>query len=206
MRHILSMSAQTRVCIVAARRSTRRSAVSPFALLVLACACGFPASLRAQSPTQSGVSSSQAAVESADASSQNSTLPPAPTPQQNQSATQPPDQPNKQTSRILGILPNFRAVSTDVHLPAQSVKEKFVTASEDSFDYSSIFVPIAVAAVSYERNSTPEFGTGGIGYGRYLWHTAVDQTQENFFVEFIVPAATHEDTRFYTLGRGSFFT
>jgi len=200
------MSAQTRVCIVAARRSTRRSVVSPFALLVLACACGFPASLRAQSPTQSGVSSSQAAVESADASSQNSTLPPAPTPQQNQSATQPPDQPNKQTSRILGILPNFRAVSTDVHLPAQSVKEKFVTASEDSFDYSSIFVPIAVAAVSYERNSTPEFGTGGIGYGRYLWHTAVDQTQENFFVEFIVPAATHEDTRFYTLGRGSFFT
>ena len=45
-----------------------------------------------------------------------------------------------------------------------------------------------------------------LGYGRYLWHVAVDQTSENYMVEFFVPAATHEDTRFYTLGRGGFFT
>jgi hypothetical protein len=183
----------------------RRSVVPSLALFALACACGFPASLHAQSVAQSDVSSSQPAVESADASSQSSALPPAPTPQQNQSATQPPDRQAQQTSRILGVIPNFRAVSTTDHLPPQSVKEKFVTASEDSFDYSSLAVPVAVAYVSYLRNSTPEFGTGGIGYARYLWHTAADQTQENFFVEFIVPAATHEDTRFYTLGHGSFF-
>jgi len=89
-------------------------------------------------------------------------------------------------------------------LPPQSAKVKFTTAAQDSFDYSSIFIPLALAGYSQRTNSTPEFGTGATAYGRYLWHAAVDQTQENFMVEFIVPALTHEDTRYYTLGRGVF--
>lgn len=165
------------------------------ALLALA----IPSALFAQSETNSSLP----AVEFSSSAAQNPSLPSAPAPQQ-PSTPQSADQPNEQTSRILGILPNFRAVSTDVHLPPQSVKQKFTTAAQDSFDYSSIFVPLVVAGISYERNSTPEFGSGGIGYARYLWHTALDQTQENFFVEFIVPSVTHEDIRFYTLGRGSF--
>ncbi len=111
---------------------------------------------------------------------------------------------NKQTTRILGILPNFRAVSADVHLPPQTVKQKFTTASEDSFDYSALFVPLAIAGYDLESNPDPEFGSGGVAYGRYLWHAAVDQTSENFFVEAIVPSLTHEDNRYYTLGHGGF--
>ena len=109
-----------------------------------------------------------------------------------------------QTRRILGIIPNFRAISTDEKLPPQSVKEKFITASEDSFDYSSIVIPALLAGYSLGTNATPEFGHGGVGYGRYLWHAAVDQTSENYMVEFFVPVATHEDTRYYTMGRGGF--
>ena len=115
-----------------------------------------------------------------------------------------PDQTGKQTSRILGILPNFRAVNADEKLPPQSVKQKFVTASEDSFDYSSLFVPVVLAGYNELRTNTPEFGGGGVGYGRYLWHSAADQTIENYMVEFVVPAATREDTRYYTLGHGGF--
>jgi hypothetical protein len=111
---------------------------------------------------------------------------------------------NKQTTRILGILPNFRAVSADVKLPPQTVKQKFTTAAEDSFDYSSLFVPLAIAGYDLESNPDPEFGTGGVAYGRYLWHAVVDQTSENFFVEAIVPAITREDNRYYTLGHGGF--
>jgi hypothetical protein len=85
------------------------------------------------------------------------------------------------------------------------VKEKFITTSEDSFDYSSIVVPAALAGYNLERNTTPEFGHGGLGYSRYLWHSVVDQTVENYMVEFVVPAVTHEDTRYYTLGHGGFF-
>ena len=110
-----------------------------------------------------------------------------------------------QTKRILGLIPNFRSVSTDEKLPPMTVKEKFLTATDDSFDYSSIFIPAALAGFSMARNSTPEFGQGAAGYGRYLWHNAVDQTSENYMVEFIFPAITHEDNRFYTLGRGGFF-
>jgi hypothetical protein len=121
-----------------------------------------------------------------------------------QSQTPSTDQAPAQTHRILGILPNFRAVSADVKLPPQTVKEKYVTAAEDSFDYSAIFVPLAIAGYDLESNPDPEFGTGGIAYGRYLWHAAVDQTSENFFVEAIVPSLTHEDNRYYTLGHGGF--
>jgi hypothetical protein len=129
------------------------------------------------------------------------TLPQAPQPT---SAAQSTDQ-APQTSRILGILPNFRAVNADVKLPPQSVKEKFITASEDSFDYSALFVPLALAGYNLGRSNDPEFGGGGVGYGRYLWHSVVDQTSENYFVEFIGPATTHEDSRYYTLGHGGFF-
>jgi hypothetical protein len=129
-----------------------------------------------------------------------------------QSSSQPAPQSNgqgdgqtgAQTSRILGIIPNFRSVSANVKLPPQSVKEKFVTASRDSFDYSAIVIPAAVAGFDLARNATPEFGHGGVGYGRYLWHSVIDQTSENYWVEFIVPAITHEDTRYYTLGSGGF--
>ncbi len=121
---------------------------------------------------------------------------------QAQGSTQEERQP--QTSRILEIIPNFRAVSTDEKLPPQTLKEKFIGTTEDSFDYSAIFIPLALAEYSMLNNSTPEFGTGWPGYARYFWHTAVDQTSENYLVEFIVPAITHEDTRYYTLGRGGF--
>ena len=106
--------------------------------------------------------------------------------------------------RIFGILPNFRSVTAGTHLPPQSVKDKLVTASEDSFDYSALLLAALVAVEQYGFSDTPEFGTGGVGYSRYLWHSFTDQTSENMLVEFIVPSLTHEDTRYYSLGRGGF--
>lgn len=114
------------------------------------------------------------------------------------------DHEDGQTKRILGIIPNFRSVSANQHLPPQSTKEKFVTAAQDSFDYSSVVVPALLAGFNQARNATPEFHQGAIGYGRYFWHSFVDQTDENLWVEFIVPAVAHEDTRYYTLGTGGF--
>jgi hypothetical protein len=114
------------------------------------------------------------------------------------------DQRLPQTKRILGIVPNFRAVSTDEKLPPQTVKEKFMDATQDSFDYSSIIIPAVIAGYSMATNQYPEFHQGAAGYVRYFWHSAVDQTSENYMVEFIVPVITREDTRYYTLGRGGF--
>jgi hypothetical protein len=110
----------------------------------------------------------------------------------------------QQTKRILGIIPNFRAVSSDEKLPPQTPKQKFITTTQDSFDYSSAVIPILLAGYSMATRATPEFGQGAKGYGQYLWHSALDQTTENYFVEFAFPVLTHEDSRYYTLGRGGF--
>ena len=122
------------------------------------------------------------------------TLPDAPS--TNQDAEE-----GRQTKRILGVIPNFRAVSVDIHLPPQTPKEKFVGFAKDSFDYSSFVWIAALAGISQAQNSTPEFRQGAAGFGRYYWHSYADQTDENLWVEFLLPVATHEDPRYYTLGR-----
>jgi hypothetical protein len=138
----------------------------------------------------------------------------APPPSSSTSGSAPQTQPvqnsqedasGQQTKRILGIIPNFRAVSVDVKLPPETIKEKFIDATEDSFDYSAIFIPAVLAAYNMGLRATPEFHQGAAGYARYFWHSAVDQTSENYMVEFIFPTVTHEDARYYTLGRGGFF-
>jgi hypothetical protein len=111
----------------------------------------------------------------------------------------------RQSKRILWIFPNYRAVSAGTQLPALSVREKFWLATQDSFDYSSFISAGMLAGVSQANKSYPEFGQGGKGYGRYYWHAVADQAVGNYMTEAIVPAVTHEDPRYYTLGRGGFF-
>lgn len=108
----------------------------------------------------------------------------------------------RQTKRILFVVPNFRAVSADQQLPPQTVKEKFKTAMLDSFDYSSFIFVGAQAGIGQATNSYPYFGEGAKGYGRYYWHTLADAINENTWVEFIIPSVLHQDTRYYTLGKG----
>jgi hypothetical protein len=109
----------------------------------------------------------------------------------------------RQTKRILYIVPNFRSVSADQKLPPQSAKEKFTTTALDSVDYSSFIFVGLQAGLAQARNATPEFHQGAAGYGRYYWHTYADYVDENLWVEFILPATLHQDSRYYTLGHGS---
>lgn len=160
-----------------------------FSVVLLCCLIGTP-----------GVAQAQDAALSA-------ALPNAP--QQQQQATQPGTTQSdasegKQTKRILGIVPNFRAVSANTKLPPQSVKEKLIGATQDSFDYSSFIYAGILAGVAQAENSYPEFHQGAPGYARYYWHTFADQANENYWVEFILPAALHQDSRYYTLGSGGF--
>lgn len=111
----------------------------------------------------------------------------------------------KQTSRILGVVPNFGAVSANTQLPPLSAKGKFWLATEDSFDYSSFVWNGILAGQEFGLNNDPEFGQGMAGYGRYYWHTFVDGVSGTFFTEAIVPWVTREDPRYYTMGHGGFF-
>jgi hypothetical protein len=111
----------------------------------------------------------------------------------------------KQSKRILWIFPNYRAVSAGTQLPPLSLKDKFWLATQDSFDYSSFVSAGMLAGVSQANKSYREFGQGAKGYGRYFWHAVADQAVGNYLTEAIVPAVTHEDPRYYTLGHGGFF-
>jgi len=115
------------------------------------------------------------------------------------------DSQGQQTKRILGIVPNFQAVSANTHLPPLSPKQKFWLATEGSFDYSS-FISVGIqAAIEQATKTYPEFHQGGAGYGRYYWHTFADSGVENYLTGAIFPSITHEDPRYYTLYRGGFF-
>ena len=108
-----------------------------------------------------------------------------------------------QTKRIFGVIPNYRSVSADQKLPPQTVKDKFVAAGHDSFDYGSFILAAVQAGFSIDGNAYPEFGKGVLGYGRYYWRTLLDTADENFMVGGVLPAVLHQDSRFYTLGHGS---
>jgi hypothetical protein len=54
-------------------------------------------------------------------------------------------------------------------------------------------------------NTIPAFGTGAAGFRRYYWREFTDQVSGTFFTEAILPTLTHEDPRYYTLGKNGFF-
>ena len=127
-------------------------------------------------------------------------LPDAPRPQASASPAAGP----QQTKRILFIIPNFRSVSADVKLPPTTSKEKFKIFLDDSFDYSA-FVEVAIlSGLAEYKKSEPAFHSGAPGYARYYWHSFADNTDGNLMTEFLVPMASREDPRYYTLGHGGF--
>ncbi len=110
----------------------------------------------------------------------------------------------QQTKRILGIMPNFNAVSADTILPPQSPKEKFLIAAKNSFDYSSFLIAGIQSGINFSTESYPEFGQGAAGFGKYYYHTLLDTADENFMVAGLYPVIFHQDNRYYTLGHGGF--
>jgi hypothetical protein len=134
-----------------------------------------------------------------------SSVPDAPTSQANPPDPSSPDgQYGKQPKRILGIVPNYRAVSANEKLPPLNFKGEMWLATQDTFDYSDFIFVGALAGVDMAGKSQPSFGQGAEGYGKYYWHVFVDGGIENYMTEAIVPAATREDPRYYTLGKGGF--
>lgn len=111
--------------------------------------------------------------------------------------------PAPQPKRILGIMPNFRAVSAGEIPPPPTPKQAFIIATKNSFDYSS-FVFVGITSLLAEGTNThPQLGKGVPGFGRYFWRGFVDKTDGNYLVIFALPTVFHQDERYYAMGRGS---
>jgi hypothetical protein len=126
------------------------------------------------------------------------TLPNAPVPTPKSDIPKPLQQPK----RILGIMPNYRAVSAGAIPPPPRPKEAFKIATENSFDYSA-FVFVGITSLLAEGTNThPPLGKRVAGFGRYYWRGWLDKTSGNYMVDFVMPTIVHEDERYYAKGEG----
>ena len=144
--------------------------------------------LQQATSTQTGTSSSTAAEEI-----QSQTALPPPTP------PLPPPQPK----RILGMMPNYRAVSAGVIPPPPTAKEAFMDATYNAFDYSDFVFVGLTSLIAEGTNTHPVFGKGVPAYWSYYWRGFLDKSDGDYWVDFILPTAFHEDERYYAKGRGN---
>jgi hypothetical protein len=107
-----------------------------------------------------------------------------------------------QPKRILGVMPNYRAVSAGVIPPPPTAKEAFKIATENSFDYSALIFVGITSLLAEGTDAHPQLGKGIAGYGRYYWRGFVDKTDGNYLVIFALPTIFHQDERYYAMGKG----
>ena len=109
----------------------------------------------------------------------------------------------QQPKRILGLMPNYRAVSAGTIPPPPTPKEAFKIATQNSVDYSA-FVFVGVTSLLAEgENAHPALGKGIGGYQRYYWRGYVDKADGNYLVVFAYPTIFRQDERYYAKGEGS---
>lgn len=112
----------------------------------------------------------------------------------------------QQPQRILGLMPNFRAVSAGALPPPPTSKQAFIIATKNSFDYSSfVFVGIT-SGLALWTEAHPSLGENGLpAFGEYYWRGLLDKTDGNYLVIWALPTLLHEDERYYAKGEGEFF-
>ena len=113
-----------------------------------------------------------------------------------------PHTPPPQPKRILGLMPNYRAVSAGVKPPPATPKQALVIATKQSFDYSSFVFVGLTSMIAEGEDAHPRLGKGVPGFWAYTWRGYLDKTDGNYWVVFILPTILHEDERYYALGHG----
>ncbi len=109
----------------------------------------------------------------------------------------------QQPKRILGIMPNYRAVSAGAPRTEPTPKQSFIMATRNSFDYSSFLFTGITSVMAEGENAHPQLGKGMHGFWSYYWRGYVDKTDGNYLVLAVLPTIFHQDERYYTLGTGS---
>ncbi len=110
----------------------------------------------------------------------------------------------QQPRRILGFMPNYRAVSAGEIPPPPSARQAFQLATINSFDYSAIVFGALTSILAEGTNTHPDLGKGVSGFWAYNWRGFLDKTDGNYMVVFALPTLLHEDVRYYAMGHGGF--
>lgn len=107
-----------------------------------------------------------------------------------------------QPKRILGIMPNYRAVSAGAIPPPPTPKEAFKIATQNSFDYSAFLFVGITSLMAEGSDAHPQLGKGIAGFGSYAWRGLLDKADGNYLVIFALPTVFHQDERYYAMGKG----
>ena len=104
--------------------------------------------------------------------------------------------------RAFGVLPNHRTVEAGVPFKTITAGQKMVIALKDSFDIPVYPTAAFFAGIYQWENQNPSFGQGMKGYARRFGTALCDQVSGNMMTEGIMPAAFHEDPRYFRMGEG----
>jgi hypothetical protein len=105
--------------------------------------------------------------------------------------------------RIFGIIPNYRSHPSLKDSKPLTAGGKFKLAARDSFDPGTFLLAGGIAGIGQASNSTPSYGQGAAGYGRYYGSSYGDLMIGNFMTEGIYPSLLHQDPRYFRRGTGS---
>lgn len=108
-----------------------------------------------------------------------------------------------QSKRIFGIVPNYRTDILPNPYKPLSTRQKFVIASQDSFDRGTVILAAGFAGESQLTNSNRPFGQGAAGYGRYFGTSLADFVIGDYMTEAIYPSLLHQDPRYFSKLKGS---
>ncbi len=185
-------------------------------LLAVLAACLIVGTAHRVSAQEERAAANAGAAESSSAEL-NASLPDAPEPQAPAGQTQKnSDTTNRQANksvpsgkeepaRILGIMPNYRAVSAGAIPPPPTAREAFKLAGQNSFDYSSFVFVGLTSLIAKGEDTHPDLGKGPAGYWAYTWRGFVDKTDGNYLVIWALPTVLHEDERYFAKGEGRKF-
>jgi hypothetical protein len=118
--------------------------------------------------------------------------------------TQTPDNnpPRQEAKRLFGIVPNYRTSPTLQNFKPLAPKQKFMIATQDSFDRGTIILAALFAGQGQLTNANPSFGQGVAGYARYFGTAYGDFVIGNYMTEAIYPTLLHQDPRYFRRGAG----
>lgn len=148
-----------------------------------------PASGDSQDPPATSAPDQSSASEPASAHGQTSAQPATPNSKE-------------QPKRILGVMPNYRAVTAGAIPPPPTSKEAFKIAAQNSFDYSAFIFVGMTSLLAEATDAHPQLGHSLTGFGRYYWRGYVDKIDGNYLVIFALPTIFHQDERYYAKGEG----
>jgi hypothetical protein len=105
--------------------------------------------------------------------------------------------------RILGVIPNFQAVS-DPATPYTPLRKMdkwrlFVKETVDPYTFAS---SAAGAALSQWHNTAPKYGEGGEAYMQRFGAAQADVTTQNLFSDAVLASLFREDPRYFREGPG----